>query len=373
MQARTRVLLPALILTLIALRPAPAHAQSAVPGPCVPGELPSGALSLICVPAAGWNGDLVVFAHGYVPTGAPLGFYNLTVGGVQLPILVQSFGFAFATTSYRQNGLAVLEGMEDIQELITAFNRPPRVASRTFITGASEGGLVATLLAERAPHLFTRGLAACGPVGSFRGQINYVGDFRVLFDYFFPDVLPGSAVDIPADLILNWNSTYLPAVQRAIRSNPARAVELMRTANAAYDPAIPESLVQTAGNVLWYSVFGTIDATTKLGGNPYGNRTRLYLGSSNDLRLNFRVDRFSASPVAVAAMKEYETTGALGIPLVTLHTTADEVVPFVHEPVYAAKVFLTGHTGLTPLPVARYGHCSFTAQEILGAFALMVR
>jgi hypothetical protein len=57
----------------------------------------------------------------------------------------------------------------------------------------------------------------------------------------------------------------------------------------------------------------------------------------------------------------------------TLHTTKDEVVPFWHEPLYAAKVFLTGHSGLTPLPVARYGHCNFTTGEIVTAFALAVQ
>jgi hypothetical protein len=38
----------------------------------VQGVLPSGALSLICTPTDGWNGELIVFAHGYVPvTQAP--------------------------------------------------------------------------------------------------------------------------------------------------------------------------------------------------------------------------------------------------------------------------------------------------------------
>jgi len=371
MTSTLRVLLTALTLIAFTLHPSTARAQTAVPGECTPGQLPGGALSLICVPA-GWNGDLVVFAHGYVPSAAPLGFYHLTVGGVSLPDLVQSFGFAFATTSYRQNGLAILEGVEDIQELIAAF-KTSRTPRRTFITGASEGGLIATLLAERVPQLFTRGLAACGPIGSFRGQINYVGDFRVLFDYFFPDVLPGSAIEIPPVLLANWFTVYLPAVQRALLDNPGRAIELMRTANAAYNPSDLSTVVQTASNVLWYSVFGGVDAIAKLHGNPYGNRARIYLGSRNDLRLNLQVQRFSASPAALAAMTQYETAGSPGIPLITLHTTADEVVPFWHEPLYLGKVVFTGHSGLLPLPIARYGHCNFTTQELVGAFALTVQ
>src|SRR5947209_4759831 len=43
------------------------------------GTLPHGALYLICVPASGWNGDVVVYAHGYTPVTAPLDFQNLTL------------------------------------------------------------------------------------------------------------------------------------------------------------------------------------------------------------------------------------------------------------------------------------------------------
>src|SRR5688572_631167 len=100
------ILLFALLTTLA---PARADAQP-IPGPCQPGVLPSGALSLICVPAVGWNGQLVAFAHGYVDVREPLDFQNLMLpDGTPLPLLVQSLGFAFATTSYRQNGLAILE------------------------------------------------------------------------------------------------------------------------------------------------------------------------------------------------------------------------------------------------------------------------
>jgi hypothetical protein len=64
-----------------------AHAQSTLtPGSCgeqgtldsrvAQGTLPSGALYLICIPATGWNGDLVVYAHGYTPVTAPLDFQN---------------------------------------------------------------------------------------------------------------------------------------------------------------------------------------------------------------------------------------------------------------------------------------------------------
>jgi hypothetical protein len=363
------------VVALALLLPAAAGAQTALPGPCLDGHLPHGAKSRICVPLGGWNRQLVVFAHGYVANipGQPLEFNDLILDGVPLATILQSQGFAFATTTYRQNGLAILEGADDIRNLVDKFTMERGEPLRTFITGASEGGLVAALLLEQSPDVFSAGLAACSPVGSFRGQVNYVGDFRVLFDYFFPEVIPGTAVDVPWYVTRDWFSVYLPRVLFELQSNPSRALELMRTSGAAFDPANPLTIGQTAKIVLTYNVVGSTDAENKLGGNPYGNRLRLYVGSSNDLRLNLRVERFSASPVAVASMAKYETTGRLKRPLITLHTQGDELVPFWHEPLYLAKVLLTGHSGLLPLPVDRYGHCNFTTNELLTAFALTVR
>jgi pimeloyl-ACP methyl ester carboxylesterase len=329
---------------------------------------------MICVPPVGWNRQLVVYAPGYAAPVPELNFHDLVLGGVDLRVLVLSQGYAFATTSYRQNGLAILEGVEDIRELVTAFTTRVALPQRTFMTGGSEGGLVAALLMEQSPEMFTSGLAACGPVGTFRGQVNYVGDFRVLFDYFFPEVIPGTAIDIPFYVVLQWGTKYLPDALKALQGNPARALELMRTSGAAYDPAnAVATIAETAAQLLTYNVISTTDAALKLGGNPYGNQFKLYLGSSNDLRLNLRIERFAASAAAVAEMKKYETTGNLTKRLVTLHTTADGLVPFVHEPLYLAKVLLTGHSGLVPLPVKRYGHCTFNANELLTAFALTVQ
>ena len=365
------------VVALALLLPAAAGAQTPIPTPfdqCPEGDLPHGARWKICVPVAGWNEQLVVYAHGYVYIYQEKDFHHLDFGPVNLPLLVQSQGFAFATTTYRQNGLAILEGADDILNLVAEFTSQRGVPLRTIVAGASEGGLVAALLLERSPELFSSGLAACSPVGSFRGQVNYVGDFRVLFDYFFPGTIPGTVLEIPTDVQLNWVSVHLPAVAEALTANPSRALELMRTSGAAYDPAnFATTVYKTTSTLLTYNVFGAADAADKLGGNPYGNRLRWYSGSSNDLRLNLRVQRYSAHSTALAVMTQYETTGRLTRPLITLHTQGDELIPFWHEPLYLLKVLLTGHSGLLPLPVARYGHCNFTPNELLTAFALTVQ
>lgn len=351
---------------------APAGAQSAVPQPCVDDRLPSGALARVCIPL-GWNGQLVVFAHGYVAPGLPLAFYDLALAdGSSLPELVQALGFGFATTSYRQNGLAILEGVGDIRELVAFFRERYSTPTRTIVAGASEGGLVAALLAEQSPDLFDRGFATCGPIGDFRSQLNYFVDFRVLFDYFFPGLIPGSAMDVPSSVATNWSTAYVPAIGAALATNPGRALELLRVAKAPHDPALPATIVNTTLDLLWYNVFATADVVAKLGGNPYGNRLTWYYGSRNDLHLNARVARFTAAPRALAALRPYQTTGKLSIPLFTLHTTGDDVVPIKQELLYLLKYEPSGRGLFLPIPVSRYGHCNFTAAEVLRAFGLLV-
>ena len=372
MRSLFRTLLLSAMVAAATIVPSSAFAQTVPPG-CETGVLPHGALSLICVPLTGWNGELVVFAHGYIAPQSPLDFYDLTLAdGTSVPGLVESAGFAFATTTYRKNGLAIVEGVDDMRELVAAFSARGSVPLRTFVAGASEGGLVATLLAERSPDMFWSALALCGPIGSFVGQVDYIGDFRVLFDYFFPGVIPGSAIDIPAEVIADWYTVYVPRITAALAAHPSEAAQLIRTSHAAIDPSNPATVGNTALDLLWYNVFGTNEAAQELGGNSYGNRFRIYLGSANDLRLNLRVARFSASATALASLQAYETTGQLSIPLVTLHTTADDVVPFAHELLYFAKVDLFNRGKFEPIPVSRYGHCNFMTNEVLSAFLLTV-
>jgi pimeloyl-ACP methyl ester carboxylesterase len=374
MKSIRRILVAALLAAAV-LVPGTASAQPSIPPGCTPG-VQGKALTLICIPPV-WNGELVVFAPGYVPVNQPLGFYYLALpDGTSLPALVMGLGYAFATTSYSQNGLAILEGVDDIRALLAAFPSPVR----THVAGVSEGGLVATLLAERWPELFASAFAACGPIGSFRAQLDAIGDFRVLFDYFFPGVIPGSPVSIPGTpiripqaVIDNWQGVFVPRILLELALNRGRAAELIKVSRAAVDPADPTSVGKTVINLLTYNVLGANDAAGKLGGNPFGNRFRFYFGSSNDLRLNLQVQRFTASPVARAALDQYETNGNLSIPLVTLHTTRDDVVPFWHELLYLPKVDLSDRGRFLPIPVARYGHCNFTANEVVTAFGLAVR
>ena len=346
------------------------------------GVQPSGAVYRICMPPAGqWNGRLILWAHGYVSATRPVGLHEGLVrlpDGASVPELANALGYAFATTSYRVNGLAVRPGVEDVIELASLFAVLKGHPQKTYLVGLSGGGLVATLALEQRPDLFAGALTIGAPIGSWARQMSYFADVRVLFEYFFPGLLPSTATYVPPALIESFEEYYAAVIVPALTApeNQTRTVQLLRAAGLPTDPA---DFLRSAGrsihDTLWFSVHGTNDSILKLGGQPFDNAQRIYTGSSDDVLLNLSVQRLSADPAAAAEIRaHYETTGALWRPLVTIHTRFDEQVPAWHQSLYAAKAAAAGSLDrFTALTVDRYGHCTFTSAEVLGALGLLVQ
>lgn len=348
--------------------------RAAVPGAAVTNDLPGGSRAIYAVPAAGWNGDLIVFCHGYQPPTEAPAFANLSFGGVYLPEVAQVLGFAFAAPSYRVSGLAVPTGVEDVRQTVERFARVTgRKPRRTLLVGASEGALITVLSLEKYPALFAGGLAMCGPIGDFTMQTDYVCDFRVLFDYYYPGLMPGTATGVPAEVRANWNDQYEPLLRAAVDADLPKALELLRVARAAFDPAEPETAADTVSGVMWYQAFGTDDVIARLRGSPFGNSFKRYRGSANDNLLNASVSRYRASPVTRRTVQTCQTSGRVQVPLVLMHTTLDEIVPYRHLPLYAAKAQAAQSAShLRVLPIERYGHCNFALPEVLNALAILL-
>jgi pimeloyl-ACP methyl ester carboxylesterase len=351
------------------------------PGPIDEGVMPtagcrdgslgdSNGLYRVCFPET-WNGSLVIYAHGYVSADQPLAVRDDQVGGQSASQIVTGLGYGFAAASYRRNGLVAADAVEDLAVLVDTVRRHYSPdPNRVYVLGVSEGGLVSALFAERHAERSTGALAICGPVGSFTAQIDYFGDFRVVFDYFYPEVIPGSPVDIPDSVRALWDSRYAPAVGAALATNPEAAQQLLAVTGAAADLGNPFTVGATVLGVLWYNINATADAKEQLGGQPYDNIGRVYAGSDDDGALNAGVARIAADQDARAALARYETSGALTLPVVTLHTTGDPIVPFGQEALYAEKAAQAGASSrLHQRSVARYGHCALDQSELLAAFS----
>jgi hypothetical protein len=89
--------------------------------------------------------------------------------------------------------------------------------------------------------------------------------------------------------------------------------------------------------------------------------------------LNARIERFSADPAAAAGMARFETAGNLTVPLTTLYTSGDPIVPASQSLLYNDKVGRAGAASLlTQATIERHGHCTFEAPEVLGAFTTLM-
>lgn len=342
----------------------------------------SGSKYRICMPPAeAYNGSVIVWAHGFQDAGTPVQIPEdqLCFAGLCLNELANGLGFGFATNSYAKTGLAIVQGREDILDLVNLYKAQKGNPDRVYLVGASEGGIITALGLEQNHNVFSAGVSACGPIGDFPAQINYFGDARATFDYFFPGLIPGPPFD-PAPLLVQvWSEYYDANVKPVVMSaaNRARLEEWARVASLPYDPADFAGTIETSvRDVLRYSVVNLKDASQVLGGMPFGNTTRFYTGSSNDILLNLVVPRIAAAPAALAAMNGsgYRTTGQLVRPLITLHTTLDQQVPYFHQILYTLKTIASGDfiTRHFPLEAPRYEHCNFTTDEVLLAFILML-
>src|SRR5687768_8827298 len=137
-------------------------------------------------------------------------------------------GVAVALSSWSKNGWALREGVESTQQLKDAFIARLGRPTRTYLLGSSQGGLVATMLAEKFPAQYDGALTLCSPNGGATAQFDYIAHVRVLFDYFYPGVLPGKADTLPV-LASVEQQVIMPAVA-AMATFPAGAAAIQAIA-----------------------------------------------------------------------------------------------------------------------------------------------
>jgi pimeloyl-ACP methyl ester carboxylesterase len=336
---------------------------------------PEEQIILTCLPKRS-NGHLIVYAHGYVPPQEPLRLplEELENGVVRTTIRrLLDLGFAFATTSYHKNGYAIEQAGQDLRQLIRHVTAQENDIDRVWLVGASEGGLVATMLVEREPSLVDGGLAMCAPLGGALRQVGHLADVRLVFDQLFPDVFPFGLADTPATAWDDWEKgvNFKGRVRRAIEAAPDAAEDLVRVT----DIRCPvEQRVACIQSLLAYGLSGRADLEATAGGWPYGNRRTVYRGSGDDATLNRQIERLAADAAAKRYVERfYHPRGRLQRQLVTLHTTEDHLVPIWHEREYEKRVKAAGRSNrLSQLEFDRAGHCRFAADEILGGLALVI-
>jgi pimeloyl-ACP methyl ester carboxylesterase len=374
----------------------------------IEGRTGAGALYGIWVPDE-WNGDLVLYAHGFRNPNCPLTVPtdphfrptptcpNPDDGTFPAVTTVRdtllAFGFAFAASSYSKTGFALPEGVTETFELKAIFSKRFETPRRTYVYGHSMGAAIVLNLAEQHPEAFDGALAMCGMIGGSPAEFQYVVDARATFDAIFPGVAPGSVASVPPHL--TFFGDVAPAVLALFDpANPNIGLDVARAAawassdQVAFAFATPAELVRGVLELLFIQTLGLPGVVEAAQGLPFSNQGVVYSWSPSAVAVfstvvdmvavNSLVQRVTGSPQALAwARQWYDTTGAISFPVMTVHTIRDAAVPIVHERLYADKVAAAGRPRLLvqrtvshdPRAEPPDGHCSFKPAEELAALA----
>ena len=324
---------------------------------------------------ADWNGSLVLYIHGYVEPDAAVALPD-DPALLALRSFLLAQGFAVAYSSFSQNGLAVEDGALWSAQVCRIFASKLGSPRRTFLVGPSMGGLIAVMMAEKHPELYTAALPMSGIVGGTRKTVDYHANVRVLFDAFYPGVLPGSLLELPSGLDVN-RDIVLPAVA-AMQANPQGALAMSQIVQTPIPFSNGAELLGSIAQSLVFQALELEDLLDRTHGHSFfENRATVYTGALPPellADLNARVARYGRAPDADAFLERgYEPSGRLSIPVLTLHAALDPVAPVFLESAYHDRVASAGRLGfLAQRQVVSYGHYMFPPSVIEAAFEDLV-
>lgn len=337
-----------------------------------------------------WNGDLVVYAHGYRGEGP-----DLTVDAAPGYQFLTAQGYAWAASSYRRNSYDPGIGVIDTKNLTTHMQnmlRQQGQLDKTYLVGISMGGHVTAAAIEKYPGTWDGALPACGVVGDVE-----------LFDYFL-DYNVGSAAigGISPDYTYpdeNWTTTTVPQIKEALSNDPTGAwAGGFAQIFGAPSPltAVGEEFkdfveIGSGGERVTYDVAWNYwhDPAVGADGNFFfglgegdgtiANRQGIVSQNSDTIyasEYGFDIDDDVVRIEAANRVRKSQgnkpapiINGTPSIPVLSIHTTGDLFVPIEMEQVYAREVIANGlGDNLVQRAIRDVGHCTFTAGEFVQSY-----
>ncbi len=371
----------------------------------------------------GWNGDLVMYAHGFRGCFVPGTDFlvPLTVSNPPLRAYYLSQGYAWAASSYSKNCYDVKDGVESTNRLARIFAKEVGKPHRTLITGDSMGGHVTGAAIEMFPNVncpdgrrgricqrfvnilgklsggvkYDGAAPRCGVMGDVE-QFNFLGDFGIAATALAAEVNPFVQQEFPPppDFLTNKLPLLIgtlfgpkPATPEDPNPGPGSGFPFVLTPQGEklkdvtrqisggdrpiFDQAYPffqELLFGFAG------ADPTLDGV--LPGVLYDNRKRVYQfdgdpaltpdeAALNDSIIRVRGDRGVNRKRFLRLQRVPEISGRISIPVMSIHTLGDLFVPFSNEQIYAREVAAHGRSDLLVSRATRaIGHCEFSREEI---------
>jgi hypothetical protein len=343
-----------------------------VPGARAVFGIENGAAYQIEVPDD-WNRRVVYYAHGFRGFGPDL-FVNP-------PFIRQHLienGYAWAASSYRQNGYVPAIGAEDTVALRDIIEREVGTPERSYIYGTSLGGHVVVLSLELYPNVYDGALAECGVMTGVE-ILDFFASYALVAEFV-------SGVQVPLDaeleeLVELVRTQILPTLgsPENLTERGRQFESIITNLTGGPRPWRREGFAGRYEANLLLAVQGAREGG--LAARAASNADTVYhigpsLGLTDD-EVNSGVRRLRFDPEARDPEKHPEFAGVSGKleeSLLSIHTTGDFFVPFSLQQSYRRKVEAAGDGDLlVQRAIRRPGHCQFTVAEQARAFDDLVR
>ncbi len=327
-----------------------------------------GAFFRIVVPD-NWNGDLVIWGHGFSlspledpPDLGPLAALQL------------SEGYAVAASSYSQVGWALFRTVRDYRTLIKIFKKNFGKPKPILLNGASLGGIVTAQALEKRPGgaTFAGAYPFCGALAGSR-SLDGAYDIRLIYDVICGGVapIPGGATGLPApghpgspisifDTLLATNACMGVPFGGGLPGAAARLAQFTAVTT------LPVSFV--AGDMVFgtHAVSNLIFEKRKLkGGQGLTNVGVVY----SDPAIDASIERVAAKKGARKRLqRNFTPKGRVGnTKIVSIHTDGDGLVVVEQEQPYRDTVPASNLT-IAIVDEAGNTHCGFTEAEIVSGW-----
>lgn len=358
----------------------------------------NGAAYNVEVPAV-WNGKLVMYAHGYVGTGAGLVITNPSIRRY----LVNN-GYAWAASSYSKNYYDVRAGVEDTNALAleftriaTANSRPLLAPTKIFITGHSMGGHVTAAAIEDEAYATARNkvryngaVPMCGVTGDSE-LFDYFGGYQLAAQTLagVPRYPTANFADIATLVRTSLWATFptvgaggiVPGVTTA-QGDKLR--EVVKNLTGGERPIFNVGFAHPLQGTVW-TTFGGDGTASGIYNRAGIDTNRFVYQLDNDPALSVEETTFNATIPKMTAAADFnrlrtdglrwvpKANGEFRIPVVAIHTLGDMYVPFKMTQIYRERVHAKGNDAwLVQRAIRAPSHCDFTVAEQVNAFADMV-
>lgn len=322
-----------------------------------------------------WNGELVMYAHGFVGLEP---FLIVTPPPLRAH-LIQG-GFAWAASSFSANGYNPQVGVDDTLALLDYFKRAVGEPKRTYIYGTSMGGHVVVSSLEQDPSVYSGALSECGVVDGV-GEMDYLASYVAVAQYLtrvpLLPITSGSAFQAavkekvipaltgPTGGHLSDAGTQFESVMKYLTGGPRPFQEqgFLDRLSGNFSVTFDEFAHKTPASRAGTNVGMTYHIDPGLG--------------VTDDQLNAGVYRLAADPAVRSAEANpafAPLTGRIEVPLLTLHTIGDAFVPFSLEQAYRRTVDAAGNGNLlVQRAIRRPDHCQFSSAELEKAWDDLVQ